>query len=1328
MDLFEFDFFRDWELEQQCHYEQDRNALKKREWERRTQEVQQDEDLFSSGFNLFGEPYKIEAPSLSTLGGTTNQNKTNKGDALANRVQNTLGNYDEMKELLTSHSNQSHLVGIPKNSVPQTPGPVEKQDQPSSFAEGGHRGSSRAGHHTTSMPPPPSSSSLTSSTLPHGHQSSKKSRPSDWCRGAHSSNSSSQGMGAPDCSRGKHSSNHEQQPQRDKELFSSPGNIVGHKGDSSSSPASTTSTVSRRHGGGQQQASKAPSAAEHCGYKDSSAHVKSPSEPDPGSHGSGSPVASTSLVPSGLSTPTFPQGLHVKPSTIQQQKPTAYVRPMDGQDQVPLDSPDLKPPLEVGDVDYSNPAFGPGITSSKSKLPKLTLTQAGEVSLSNDSSCVEEILREMTHSWPPPLTAIHTPGKAEHTKFPIPSKESQHLPSGFTGQKRCNVPGNKPATKSVPQKSMLEDDLKISSDEEDTNQQATEKSKPRSTPLSVPVAASRTSDPGHSSGASGSSSESESSSESDTDSESSSSDSECNRPSRIATPEPEPPSTNKWQLDKWLNKVTPHNKALISTQPASESHGLNNSHPDNSQQVPESQGQATGKSKTGPTAVLAQTDPKERALLSPIREKVKPKTGQKISEGKGSKVKSPALVVVEPAPARRSTGKKQPKKVERTSSLEEHSSWSKPVNPPVSTTPKEKDLPPLLEPAKSRLKGPSGKTAPRKEPRSITPAPPPPAPVLDKRKHRGPSKIVPKSKEFIETESSSSECHSEPEELVKIPNPPCPAPSSMHAVKADKECNILSVSSLTSTCSTSISIPDPGVVGDLLEDSRFSHIPATKNQLLSPLRDYDVIKSLWVKIELSFLSRIPGQERPDRPPVKVESRDASAKHKQQSPAALQSAPVEKPHSKAKRKHKSDNCDAVGGSKKLRLEKDMVLPPCISPIHNHKNVSTKDSLRKQPRKREEKQELLPPLLSPLSDEPPSCQRRTSECSAFNQEGGAGSAPSTLLLPTLSCSLPPYSTSSSSSHKNRSKGENKSFSHYKTSSEEDTHSKPSNSFHGNGQSDSDVWSNPSSLSMDHMEASRPKLTFNNTVHNADYYMQEAKKLKHKADALMDKFGKAVNYADGALSFIECGNAMERDPLEAKSPYTMYSETVELIRYAMRLKNFTGHSATVAEKKLAVLCNRCLSLLYLRMFKLKKDHAVKYSRSLMEYFKNSAKSSQAPSPWEANGKGTGTPSPLSLSPSPVSSVSSNTGLTASGPSGNVAIPQRIHHMAASHVNITNNILRSYEHWDTAEKLATESQDFFQELDSMMEPLSQHSSMTELVRYIRQGLHWLRIEAHLL
>lgn len=30
----------------------------------------------------------------------------------------------------------------------------------------------------------------------------------------------------------------------------------------------------------------------------------------------------------------------------------------------------------------------------------------------------------------------------------------------------------------------------------------------------------------------------------------------------------------------------------------------------------------------------------------------------------------------------------------------------------------------------------------------------------------------------------------------------------------------------------------------------------------------------------------------------------------------------------------------------------------------------------------------------------------------------------------------------------------------------------------------------------------------------------------------------------------------------------------------------------------------------------------------------------------------------------------------------------MAASHVNITNNILRSYEHWETADRLAADGQ----------------------------------------
>ncbi|XP_019472987.1 AF4/FMR2 family member 3 isoform X2 [Meleagris gallopavo] len=207
------------------------------------------------------------------------------------------------------------------------------------------------------------------------------------------------------------------------------------------------------------------------------------------------------------------------------------------------------------------------------------------------------------------------------------------------------------------------------------------------------------------------------------------------------------------------------------------------------------------------------------------------------------------------------------------------------------------------------------------------------------------------------------------------------------------------------------------------------------------------------------------------------------------------------------------------------------------------------------------------------------------------------------------------------------------------------------------------------------------------NADYFMQEAKRKKHKADAMVEKFGKALNYAEAALSFIECGNAMEQGPMESKSPYTMYSETVELIRYAVRLKTHSGPSATPEDKQLAALCYRCLALLYWRMFRLKRDHAVKYSKALIEYFKNSSKAAQNPSSWGNSGKSTGTPSPMSPSPSPVSSVGSqgSTGPPSSSPI--ISIPQRIHQMAANHVSITNSILHSYDYWEMADNLAKEN-----------------------------------------
>ncbi|TRY58115.1 hypothetical protein DNTS_025531 [Danionella cerebrum] len=265
------------------------------------------------------------------------------------------------------------------------------------------------------------------------------------------------------------------------------------------------------------------------------------------------------------------------------------------------------------------------------------------------------------------------------------------------------------------------------------------------------------------------------------------------------------------------------------------------------------------------------------------------------------------------------------------------------------------------------------------------------------------------------------------------------------------------------------------------------------------------------------------------------------------------------------------------------------------------------------------------------------------------------------------------------------------------------------------------------------SRSKLFFEDRVHSADHYLQEAKKLKHNADALMDRFEKAVYYLDAVVSFIECGNALEKSAQEAKSPFPMYAETVELIKYTMKLKSYMAPDATSADKRLAVLCLRCQALLYLRLFKLRKENALKYSKTLTEHLKNSLSNTQAPSPGVTNKAAAASlPSPVSPKLSPGSGAGGGnfpSSSTSSSSSGSVSIPQRIHQMAASYVQVTSHFLYATELWEQAEQLAREQREFFAELDKAMNALIFNtSSMNDLVRYTRQGLHWLRLDAKLL
>lgn len=87
---------------------------------------------------------------------------------------------------------------------------------------------------------------------------------------------------------------------------------------------------------------------------------------------------------------------------------------------------------------------------------------------------------------------------------------------------------------------------------------------------------------------------------------------------------------------------------------------------------------------------------------------------------------------------------------------------------------------------------------------------------------------------------------------------------------------------------------------------------------------------------------------------------------------------------------------------------------------------------------------------------------------------------------------------------------------------------------------------------------------------HYIKEAKKLKHKADAEVsldkrtaiwakldgdewliflslqsDKLCKAFSYVDAAMYFVESGIAMQKDHQISMSSYTMFAETVELLK---------------------------------------------------------------------------------------------------------------------------------------------------------------------------------------
>ncbi|XP_036906367.1 AF4/FMR2 family member 4 isoform X2 [Sturnira hondurensis] len=1130
---------------------EDRNVLRMKERERRNQEIQQGEDAFPPSSPLFAEPYKV----------------TSKEDKLSSRIQSMLGNYDEMKDFIGDRSIPK-LVAIPKPTVPPT---ADEKSNPNFFEQ--RHGSSHQSSKWTPVGPAPSTSQSQkrSSGLQSGHSSQRTT-----AGGSGGTNSSSQrhdrdsysSGGSSSRKKGQHGSEHS------KSRSSSPGKPQA--------VSSLSSSHSRSHGNDhhskEHQRSKSP--------RDADANWDSPSRVpfSSGQH----------------SSQSFPPSLMSKSSSMLQ-KPTAYVRPMDGQESV-------EPKLSS--EHYSSQSHGNSVAelkpSSKAHLTKLKIpSQPLDASASGDVSCVDEIL-----------------------------KESQQPSFGPGEQKRYN-PSSK-TSNGHQSKSMLKDDLKLSSSEDSDGEQDCDKTMPRSTPGS-------NSEPSHhnSEGAdnsrddSSSHSGSESSSGSDSESESSSSDSEANEPSQSASPEPEPPPTNKWQLDNWLNKVNPHKVSPASSVDSN---------------IPSSQGyKKEGREQGAGNSYTDSGGPKETSSATPGRDS---KAVQKGSESGRGRQKSPAQS--DSTTQRRTVGKKQPKKAEKAAAEEPRGGLKIESETPVDMA---TSMPSSRH--KAATKG-SRKPNIKKEYKSS------PRPSAEKKKYKSTSKSSQKSREIIETDTSSSDSD-ESESLPPSSQTPKYPESNRTPVK-------------------------PSSVEE--EDSFFRQrmfSPMEEKELLSPLSEPDDRYPLIVKIDLNLLTRIPGKPYKETEPPKGEKKNVPEKHTREA----QKQASEKVPNKGKRKHKNEDDNRANESKKPKTEDK-------NPA-GHKPSSSRESAKQSASK---EKDLLPSPAGPVPSKDPKAEH--------------GSRKRTI---SQSSSL----KASNNSNKENS-GSSKSSS--STSKQKKTEGKTSSSSKEVKEKAANSSSNcpTSAPAPDAPKPRRAKLTFDDRNYSADHYLQEAKKLKHNADALSDRFEKAVYYLDAVVSFIECGNALEKNAQESKSPFPMYSETVELIKYTMKLKNYLAPDATAADKRLTVLCLRCQSLLYLRLFKLKKENALKYSKTLTEHLKNSYNNSQAPSPGLGS-KAVGMPSPVSPKLSPGNSGNYSSGASSASASGSsVTIPHRIHQMAASYVQVTSNFLYATEIWDQAEQLSKEQKEFFAELDKVMGPLVFNASiMTDLARYTRQGLHWLRQDAKL-
>lgn len=215
--------------------------------------------------------------------------------------------------------------------------------------------------------------------------------------------------------------------------------------------------------------------------------------------------------------------------------------------------------------------------------------------------------------------------------------------------------------------------------------------------------------------------------------------------------------------------------------------------------------------------------------------------------------------------------------------------------------------------------------------------------------------------------------------------------------------------------------------------------------------------------------------------------------------------------------------------------------------------------------------------------------------------------------------------------------------------------------------------------------------NESQSSEFYLQNAKKLKHTADKEADRTIQLCKYLEAVLFFILTGNAMEQKQLHVHEPEKvgfMYRETLQLIKHIVPkfIKSRPAHrEIPTTDHKLIALCYRCQSLLSLRLSRLK----LKEMRELSKIIQN-----QAPE----------LPAASSSQSAPA-----------------VTLSPHLYACMRKQLNMHTELMAAHDLWYQADYLIDKHPSckaFFSTLDGVCRPLSLNSSVDDLVAYVRTGL----------